>query len=115
MLLLLAALLLRAGIPDGYMPASPGSGLLFELCPSGVSPEFMHLLGDDHRHHGEGADASQFDAQQCPIGHLLSPAAAVDVDSFASAVVGPEVYVVAPTALVPTRIVVLQRVRGPPA
>lgn len=114
-LLLMAALLVRAGIPDGYMPASAGSGLLFELCPSGVSPEFMQFLGGDHHHHGSGEDASQFDAAECPIGHMLSPAAATDVDSFAAVTVGPEAYDVAPASPVSARVVISQRVRGPPA
>jgi hypothetical protein len=78
---LLAALMLRAGIPDGYMPASADSGLLFELCPAGVPESFMRALSgsDHHQHHSDsGASGSHYDAGQCPIGHILSSAVAFD-------------------------------------
>jgi len=81
LLWLLAALLMRAGIPDGYMPAAPGSGLLFELCPSGVPDGFMMAIsssGHEHRHHEADTSNAHYDAGQCPIGHLLSAAIAVD-------------------------------------
>jgi len=77
----LATLLLRAAIPDGYMPAQAGSGLLFELCPSGVPDGFMMAISKSgHQHHDQSADSgdAHFDAAQCPIGHLLSAATAVD-------------------------------------
>jgi hypothetical protein len=80
-LLLLATLLLRAAIPDGYMPSRVGSGLLFELCPSGVPAGFMEALagaGSGHHHGHEAGDETHFDASQCPIGHFLSMAALVD-------------------------------------
>ena len=77
----LATLLLRAAIPDGYMPAQAGSGLLFELCPSGVPEGFMMAIaksGHQHHHHGAESGDSHYDATQFPIGHLLSAAIAVD-------------------------------------
>jgi hypothetical protein len=77
----LATLLLRAAIPDGYMPAKAGSGLLFELCPSGVPAGFMMAIaksGHQHHHHGTESGDAHFDAAQCPIGHLLSAAITVD-------------------------------------
>jgi hypothetical protein len=80
---ILATLLLRAAIPDGYMPAQPGSGLLFELCPSGVPDGFMMAIAQsDHQHHHHATESgdSHYDAAQCPIGHLLSAAVAVDSD-----------------------------------
>ena len=53
MLLLSAALLLRAAIPAGYMSATAGSGLLFEFCPEGIPAEFMQILAGDSGHeHG---------------------------------------------------------------
>ena len=78
LLILSAALLLRAAIPAGYMPAAAGSGLLFEFCPEGISVEFMQILagvtGHDHSDHdGEGSDS-----HKCPVGHMLLSAAAVD-------------------------------------
>lgn len=61
------------------MPAKPGGGLLFELCPSGVPAELMTAIaGSTHHHHGTESGVSHFDAAQCPIGHLLSAAVAVD-------------------------------------
>jgi hypothetical protein len=76
-----ATLAMRAAIPVGYMPASAGSGLLFELCPSAVPAEIlMAMSGVDHvHHHGGDNDDSPFNAEQCPIGQMLSVAAAVDV------------------------------------
>ena len=91
MLLLLAALLLRAGIPDGYMPSAPGSGQLFELCPAGVPAGFMQALSGSGQHHHHNSDASEshYDASHCPIGHLLSAAVAVDVDNIGVISGGP--------------------------
>ena len=88
LLLLSAALLLRAIIPAGYMPAAAGKGLLFEFCPEGVPARFMQVLagdaGHDHGHNDHhGADG---DDHHCPVGHLLLSAVAVD-DTFQSIVV----------------------------
>ena len=44
LLLLSAALLLRAVSPAGYMPAAAGTGLLFEFCPEGIPAGFMQVL-----------------------------------------------------------------------
>jgi hypothetical protein len=73
---------LRALTPDGYMPGGKGSGLLFELCPSGMPAEIMlALAGDKHHHHhghADGDSSSVSGTEQCPIGHMLASAAAVD-------------------------------------
>jgi len=117
MLLLLAALLLRAGIPDGYMPSALGSGQLFELCPAGVPAGFMQALsGSGHHHHGDSAASeSHYDASQCPIGHLLSAAAAVD-DSWQSGIAPALPIFIASTVLRPiSRAPTNPRSRGPPA
>lgn len=78
----LAILSLRALTPDGYMPGSGDSGLLYELCPSGMPAEIMQALaGDGHRHHGHHADensSSVSGTEQCPIGHMLGSAVAID-------------------------------------
>lgn len=78
----LAMLSLRALTPDGYMPGSKGSGLLYELCPSGMPVEIMQALaGDEHHgHHGHGDTStdSVSATEQCPIGHMLASAVAVD-------------------------------------
>ena len=117
--LVLAALLLRAAIPDGYMPAAAGTGLLFELCPSRVPAEFMQAMQrseQGHHHHGSSDDAtSHYDASQCPIGPLLS--AAVAFDDFAeidTAQTSPVVHK-APLPNWRTRTPLTYRSRGPPA
>ena len=83
--LLLAAFLvvlsLRALTPDGYMPGSKGSGLMYELCPSGMPAEIMLALsGGGHHHHGDHGDDSKpvSGTEQCPIGHMLASAIAAD-------------------------------------
>ena len=78
----LAMLSSRALMPDGYMPGSRGSGLLFELCPSGMPVEIMRALGQGHHHHhhGQSDRGSAASAESCPIGHMLSSAFAVDGD-----------------------------------
>ena len=95
MLLLSAALLLRAAIPAGYMPAAAGSGLLFEFCPEGIPAEFMQILtgesGHEHGHMDHG-DSGHHD-HQCPVGHMLLSAAAVDdVWQEEAAPVAPALY-----------------------
>jgi hypothetical protein len=79
LLLLSVAVLLRAAIPAGYMPAAAGSGLLFEFCPEGISTEFMQILSGDSGHdHSHGGDDGENDNHKCPVGHMLLSAAAVD-------------------------------------
>jgi hypothetical protein len=73
----LAMLSLRALTPEGYMPGSKDSGLLFELCPSGMPVAIMRALGGNHHHH-HGDTTSVSGTEQCPIGHMLSTAVAVD-------------------------------------
>jgi len=79
----LALLSLRALMPDGYMPAAAGSGLLFELCPEGMPAEVMQALagGRHHHHHGDDADGARVDTGHCPIGHMLASAVAHDAES----------------------------------
>ena len=93
-LILIAALgmlSLRALTPDGYMPGSNGSGLLFELCPSGMPPVIMQALaGEGHHHHHHGSDDNS-GTEQCPIGHML--ASAVAVDTGAQSEIAPTVAV----------------------
>ncbi len=116
-LLLLAALLLRAGIPDGYMPAALGSGQLFELCPAGVPAGFMQALsGSGHHHHGDSAASeAHYDASQCPIGHLLSAAAAVDDSWQSNSAPDLPVFIDQPTLRLVSRAPTNHRSRGPPA
>ena len=77
----LAVLAVRALTPDGYMPGSKGSGLIYELCPSGMPAEIMQALaGGGHHHHGHHDDdsSSVSATKQCPIGHMLGSAVAAD-------------------------------------
>jgi hypothetical protein len=116
--LLLAALLLRAGIPDGYMPSAVGSGQLFELCPAGVPPGFISALsGSGHHQHHDGSNASQahYDTGQCPIGHLLSSTVTFD-DLWQIDAIPDLPDVVATLILVhDSRVPPSHRSRGPPA
>jgi len=78
---LLAGLLFRALTPLGYMPAAPGSGLLFELCPDQLPAGivFQDAGTSTHHHHGNPDEAQQTaETDQCQIGHLLFSAVAVD-------------------------------------
>jgi hypothetical protein len=59
-IIVLAALLLRAYIPVGFMPAS-GAPFQLELCPAfGLSVSAHHLHHHDSQHHA--------DLQDCPFG-----------------------------------------------
>jgi hypothetical protein len=93
--LLLGAVILRAAIPVGYMPASMGSGFLFEMCPSAVPAELLdavtgtaqsahHSAGPHAQHHsgsaGSQSAGSHFDTSHCPIGQLLGAAVLVGED-----------------------------------
>jgi len=72
---------LRALTPLGYMPATAGSGLLFELCPDQLPAGFVVQNADAsaHHHHGNSDDTqSTAEADQCQIGHLLFSAVATD-------------------------------------
>ena len=82
MLLVFAILLMRAAIPPGYMPAAIGSDLLFELCPEGVPAVVMQSLGLHSHYHGESEnDTAAFDVAHCPLGHMFSSIAAVEIDA----------------------------------
>jgi len=116
---ILAVLLLRGLTPDGYMPASPGSGLLFELCPDGMPAEIMQALagGGHHHHHGgadKGGDAVSA-TEQCPIGHMLASAAVHNPDVAADLPPGGEVPTIAPVLLVREQHRNAYRSRAPPA
>ena len=117
LLLLMAALLVRAGTPDGYMPAAAGTGLLYELCPSGVSAEFMQFLGGgDHHHHGGDAEpVTHVDADQCPIGHMLGSAVAHDMTADAEIFPVTVEFAAAPAPVIRQLRRSAYRSRAPPA
>jgi len=113
----LAALAVRAFAPDGYMPASPGSGLLFELCPDGMPAEIIQALaGSGHHHHGAAQDDdASVGPEQCPIGHMLASAVAHDADNPPASVPDTQVYAI--VAVLPSqgRSQPAYRSRAPPA
>jgi hypothetical protein len=115
---LLVALLLRASIPSGYMPAAPGTGLLFELCPEGLPAGLFASQGGHHHHHdGHGSDdtSSTGESDTCPIGHMLSSAAAVDEHADVARSEEPEVHGLVRSVTTRDRVPVPQRSRDPPA
>ena len=72
--ILLGAVLLRAFVPVGYMPAAPGQGLLFELCESRLPASFTTVL-EGHAHHGDHSAHEEHSAfGDCSFGHILSGA-----------------------------------------
>lgn len=114
----LATLLLRALTPEGYMPGSPDSGLLYELCPDGMPAEIMQTLaggGHHHHHHGHGDEPSVSATEQCPIGHMLASAVAVDVSAPLDIAPDASLLVAAVPAACQRRQVVDYRSRSPPA
>ena len=82
--LLLAAMALRAIIPVGYMPGSLGGELLFEMCPEGMPTAMVQALGGKHHHGGGDDEAATPGLEQCPMGHLLTPAAATNSSTTAA-------------------------------
>ena len=113
----LAMLSLRALTPDGYMPGSNGSGLLFELCPSGMPPAIMRALaGEGHHHHHGGDDSSSVSStEQCPIGHMLASAVAVDTGTPSDVVPDVAQFNDVPVFVAYRSPTIAYRSRAPPA
>lgn len=115
----LVALSLRALTPDGYMPGSAQSGLLYELCPDGMPAEIMQALAGDnphhHHHHDSGDTTSVSGTEQCPIGHMLASAVAVDTGALPDFVPDTPDYDDAPAAMLFRALVTPYRSRAPPA
>ena len=114
LLIALAMLGVRALTPLGYMPASVGSGLLYELCPDGMPAEIAHALsggGNHHHHDDDKAGASE----SCPIGHMLASEVVAEID--APIVVAPEpaVFFAPPSAIGGHAVQSHHRCRSPPA
>ena len=110
----LAILAVRALTPDGYMPGSRDSGLLFELCPSGMPVAIMRALGGGHHHH-HGDESPVSGTEQCPIGHMLSTTAATDADPQIALVPGRSDYEAAPIRKLQITGATAYRSRAPPA
>jgi len=115
----LAMLSLRALTPDGYMPGSRGSGLLFELCPSGMPPVIMQALAGEghHQHHHAGDDnsGSVSGTEQCPIGHMLASAIAVDTGEQPEIAPDVAVFNDVPVVIARRSSPIAYRSRAPPA
>ncbi len=115
---LLASLLMRAGIPDGYMPSAGDNGLLFELCPAGVPETFMRALsGSEHHQHHAAAESSEphYDAGQCPIGHILLLSVAFDDLWQIESAPAAQEYIDTSAPAYEFQSVIGHRSRGPPA
>ena len=70
--LMLAALMVRAVIPLGYMPGNVLAGEFMVLCPTGLPAGFA--LSGEHHHHAD--TGTMVDAERaCPIGAALQQAA----------------------------------------
>jgi hypothetical protein len=108
-LLALAALLLRALIPTGFMPAHDAP-LALEICPEGF-PAALLLRAAHHHDHGAGTGAHGDHCLfgTCGGGPLLQ--APQCFDSFAALQVA---MLRAAAAAVPVRLVHLPQARGPP-
>ena len=76
-IVLLAALIFRAYIPVGFMPAS-GTPFLVELCPAYAGDAAAHHV---HHHHSQG----QTDFQNCPFGSTPAPGPISHLIGFESA------------------------------
>jgi len=113
----LATLSLRALTPDGYMPGSAESGLLYELCPDGMPAEIMQsLVGGGHHHHHGGSDSAPVSGtEQCPIGHMLGSAVAVDSGSTPDVSPDAPVFDDMPFAMLFQASATVYRSRAPPA
>ena len=117
--LALAAFVLRAFIPLGYMPAPLSSGLLFVLCPDQVPGIEGLSSNSSHHHHGghHDHDAGEPHAtDSCDFGHIVSSVAIVDTSIDIAADIPP---VPASTA-VPTTTTIARHLRphharAPPA
>lgn len=120
---LLATLGTRAATPEGFMPAVPGKGLLFELCPTAVTPEVMAVIRSwqpgghhmHHGHHGTSADHGAHDSEQCPIGHLLASTVAVDTTWATAEIPATLVYFAAPILLRTSTFRAAYSSRDPPS
>lgn len=75
--LILPALLLRAAIPAGFMPAVDARhGLVLEICPGVASPGMQHGSAPGHAHHHHGDSTPRAHDGLCPFALSAGPALA---------------------------------------
>lgn len=71
----LAAFLIRALIPVGFMPAPVSNGWPIVLCPTGLSDASIQTLLALHAHHSSGESGSNSEySELCPLGMQLGAA-----------------------------------------
>jgi hypothetical protein len=74
--LAIAAFLLRAVVPVGFMPAKLSDGGPFVLCPGGPGGIALSSLVDKHAGHGQhahdGESATHEAWEYCPVGAALA-------------------------------------------
>ena len=114
LLIALAMLGVRALTPLGYMPASAGTGLLYELCPEGMPAEIMHALSGGGHHHHHGGDEGGV-SESCPIGHMLAAAMVVDVETSTVVLPEPPAFILLSSPAIDCRARSHHRCRSPPA
>jgi hypothetical protein len=107
-ILLLAALVFRAYIPVGFMPAS-GTPFLVELCPAYAGGATLH---HEHHHHSHG----QADFQDCPFGSVPALGPVSHLIAFdAGAPMSSNLPIPAESARLVTQLLRAQQPRGPPS
>jgi hypothetical protein len=111
--LLLVALLLRAYIPVGFMPAN-GTPFLLELCPAATPmPASMSMSMPAHHHHHSDSH-NQF--QVCPFGSAPAPGPVSHLAFFAPPPAMASRAIVAFTSLRPqVHREAAHQPRGPPS
>lgn len=107
-IVLLAALIFRAYIPVGFMPAR-GTPFLVELCPAYSSGVPAH---HGHHHHSQG----QADFQDCPFGSVPASGPLSHLIAFEPAGrTTSSVGIPAEAARLGTRLARAHQPRGPPS
>jgi len=117
LLAFMAGLLIRVMTPLGYMPAAPGSGLLFELCPDRLPPGILlpQEAASAHHHHANSGDRAGADGDQCQLGHLLFSALTADSpQADVAAEYSPGTALPLPATLISHPLVSGYQSRGPP-
>ena len=108
-LLALAALVLRALIPAGFMPAHDAP-LALEICPEGFPAGLLRAA--HHHDHGTGGGAH---GDHCLFGSSCGGGPLLQASHCLSSVTALQVAMPRPAApAVPVRLVHLPQARGPP-
>ena len=122
---LLVALLVRALIPAGFMPATDRP-LSFQICPDGFPAALLSRAQDPHAHHhphhnggdegGATHNHGSANADHCVFAAAAGASAAAFTPTFsapAASLAAPQFFYVSPT--VESRRFSIQQPRGPPA